>query len=115
MSRSDFHDVELVHVDVGLAAITSVSSESVTYTDELGQQRTVDLNESAENFTRLSTDSPSDHFVARCAVYDKPPWFQFLNNRRTQFEFKNSQHILQVLVGPVARFRWGISDDSQVF
>jgi len=45
-------------------------------------------------------------------VYDRPPWFQFINQRRTQFEFKNSQHILKVLVGPVARFRWGILPGS---
>jgi hypothetical protein len=37
---------------------------------------------------------------------DAPPWFQFLDRRRTQFEFRDYDHIKQALLDPLARARW---------
>jgi hypothetical protein len=59
MGRSDFHDIELVHIGIGPAAITAVSQDSVEYTDDQGQRWTIDLNECGGNFTSMG-HSPED-------------------------------------------------------
>jgi hypothetical protein len=43
---------------------------------------------------------------------DEPPWFQFLDRRRTQFEFADYDHIKRALLDPLSRTRWYSWDAS---
>jgi hypothetical protein len=124
----NFQSVELVHIGTGLAAITEIAKSSVAYTDDIGRHSTVDLEECARTYAGLRrlgafppadttnwselVDSISDFatlplsrpwVVGLRAAADEPPWFQFLNRRRTQFEFKDYDHIQNALLTPLAR------------
>lgn len=124
----NFQSVELVHIGTGLAEITEIAKSSVAYTDDIGRHLTVDLEECARTYAglrRLDAFPPSDTtnwsdlvdsipdfatlplprpwVVGLRAAVDEPPWFQFLNRRRTQFEFKDYDHIQNALLTPLAR------------
>jgi hypothetical protein len=43
---------------------------------------------------------------------DAPPWFQFLDRHRTQFEFTDYDHIRRVLLDPLSRTPWHSFDAS---
>jgi len=49
---------------------------------------------------------PIQRVVGLRGAIDEPPWFQFLNRRRTQFEFKDYEHIQSALLQPLARSDW---------
>jgi hypothetical protein len=43
---------------------------------------------------------------------DEPPWFQFLDRHRTQFEFADYDHIRCALLDALSRTRWHSWDVS---
>jgi hypothetical protein len=127
MRYFNFTAIELVHVGTPPAAIISVAKSRIEYTDDDGQHLNVDLEECARIYGCLrqlgafppeeSTnwgeliDSvpdfatlplPIQPVVGLRGAIDKPPWFQFLNRRRTQFEFKDYEHIQRSLLAPLA-------------
>jgi hypothetical protein len=124
----NFQSVELVHIGAGLAEITEIAKSSVAYTDDIGRRSIVDLEECARTYAglrRLDAFPPGDttnwsdlvesipdfatlplsrpYVVGLRAAVDEPPWFQFLDRRRTQFEFKDYDHIQNALLTPLAR------------
>src|SRR5262245_55492537 len=119
----DFKAVELVHIDSGQAKIIGIEGSRLEYVDDIGKRRTIDLAECARIFSclrQLGKFPPDEDFdwgalvaeipgfadmpmpiqpvVGLRAAIDEPPWFQFLNPRRTQFEFRDRDHIYSVLL-----------------
>ena len=132
-----FSSVELVRIGTGRALIKEITRQQVSYTDEAGRAMHVDLEECARiyhclqetgqfppgddtDWTRLADTFPNfsaiDVSFARCvglrAVLDEPPWFQFLNRRRTQFEFPDYEHIQTELRVPLGHVGWSSWDAS---
>ena len=133
----NFSSVELVRIGTGQTLIKDITREQVSYTDEAGRDMHVDLEECARiyhclqetgqfppgddtDWTRLADTFPNfsaiDVSFARCvglrAVLDEPPWFQFLNRRRTQFEFPDYEHIQTELRVPLGHVGWSSWDAS---
>src|ERR1700730_4532478 len=127
MRYFNFTAIELVHVGTPPAAIISVAKSRIEYTDDDGQNLNVDFEECARIYGCLRqlgafppdestnwgelVDSvpdfatlplPIQPVVGLRGAIDKPPWFQFLNRRRTQFEFKDYEHIQHSLLAPLA-------------
>ena len=134
-----FSSVELVRIGTGRALIKEITRQQVSYTDEAGRAMHVDLEECARiyhclqeigqfppgddtDWARLADTFPNfsaiDVSLARCvglrAVLDEPPWFQFLNRRRTQFEFTDYEHIQAELRVPLGHVGWSSWDASYV-
>ena len=127
----NFTSVECVRIGTGAARITHVTNQKVTYIDERGRELFVDLNEcqrigsgleiagvfppsddvdwaSVADGVYSSSDSagqtaPAGGCVGLRGALDHPPWFQFLNRRRTQFEFKNRDALYAELLTPMGR------------
>jgi hypothetical protein len=132
----NFTRIELVRIGTGPTRILQVTQPAVTYVDSGGVERSVDLQECARTHLALhrsgnfppadDTDwtaiaaahpvSGSEPLRYGCvglrAVVDDPPWFQFLNHRRTQFEFADADAIRNELVTRLARFGWQTWDAS---
>ena len=128
----NFKSVELVHIDVGSAMITGITRETLAYKSDRNESLTVDLEECARIYQclrQIEAFPPRDEMdwgtlidavpdfstqpigwgavVGLRGAADDPPWFQFLNRRRTQFEFRDYDHIQSVLLEPLfAAGRW---------
>ena len=123
----NFKNVELVHIGSGPAKISSIPRDAVVYEDDHGRKLTVDLAECARIYSCLKevgafppddnldwgelvdrvpdfakVELPFQAVVGLRGAVDDPPWFQFLNRRRTQFEFKDYDHIQSALLKPLA-------------
>jgi len=124
----NFKSVECVRIGTGPARITQVTDQKVEYIDEGGRELFVDLQECERIFGALEIAGlfpPSDDMdwasvadgisssseqtvpAGRCVglrgALDDPPWFQFLNLRRTQFEFKDRDALDAELLIPMGR------------
>jgi hypothetical protein len=132
----NFAPRELVRIGTGPARILQVAQQAVTYVDGSAIERSVDLQECARTYLALyrsgnfpPTDdadwtaiaaahpvSGSEPLPYGCvglrAVVDDPLWFQFLDHRRTQFEFADADAIRNELVTPLARLGWQTWDAS---
>jgi hypothetical protein len=120
----NFENVELVHIGRDKAHIVSVTGDAITYVNEAGKTLRVDLAECRRMYHALEmaggippTDSSdwaaawdalSDSqkkepgfFIGMRARMDEPPWFQFTNRRRTQFEFVDGEAMDALLLGPL--------------
>lgn len=101
---------EIVRIDVGNARIKCVTSQRVEYLDGAGQECSVDLEECARNWVQLHNkdngyddgylvllmsqgifDSFYTSFVGRHGLLNDPPWVEFMNKRRTRFEFGSNK------------------------
>ena len=124
----DFKAVELVHIGREPAEIVAITGARVEYIDDNGMGLVVDLEECARVYRCLrdrrafpprddqdwgalidevpgfaTLEPPLQAVVGLRGAIDEPPWFQFLNRRRTQFEFSDSDHIRSTLLEPLAR------------
>jgi len=129
----NFKSVELVRIGTGAARITRVTRPRVEYVDEIGREQFVDLEECARiwiclertglfppsdetdwarladatpEFSKLELSSSDSNTVGLRSALDSPPWFQFLNRRRTQFEFKNGHSFETDLHEPLGKAGW---------
>lgn len=123
----DFTRVERVHIGAGPARIVSIEGAALNYIDDTGRARAVDLEECARIYGCLKkaqrfppTDDldwgaladavpgfaalplPLQAVVGLRGAIDEPPWFQFLDRRRTQFEFRDYDHITAALLNPLS-------------
>ena len=123
----NFKSVELVHIGRAPAGIVAIAGSRVEYTDDNGKGLVVDLAECARVYRCLcdlrafppdddqdwgalidevpgfaTLELPLQAVVGLRGAIDEPPWFQFLNRRRTQFEFKDYDHIQSALLAPLA-------------
>jgi hypothetical protein len=123
----NFKGVRLVRIDVGPAAIHGIADSTVSFTDDHGDRSAISLVECARIYRLLreahafppgddddwgilaklasdfaSLELPLQPVVGLRAVIDNPPWFQFLDQRRTQFEFRNYDHIHDALLKPLS-------------
>jgi hypothetical protein len=123
----NFKSVELVHIGRAPADIVAIAGSRVEYTDDGGKSSVVDLAECARVYQCLqergafppeedldwgalidrvpgfsALELPLQAVVGLRGAIDEPPWFQFLNRRRTQFEFKDYDHIQNALLAPLA-------------
>lgn len=128
----NFKSVELVRLGVGPARITRVTAQKIEYTNESGRELFVDLEECARIGGCLETAGlfppssdmdwtsvadaicgPGSETTRGCVglrgAMDDPPWFQFLNRRRTQFEFKDYDAIYAELLTPMGRMTFDAS------
>jgi hypothetical protein len=133
----DFKSVTLVHIDTGSARIGPIAEQALPFTDDAGTPRVIDLAECARVhrcLTRLGAFPPTEDFdwaalidrepgfadlalgaqpvVGLRGALDEPPWFQFLDRHRTQFEFADYDHIKRALLDPLSRTRWYSWDAS---
>ena len=124
----NFKSVECVRIGTGPARITRVTDQKVEYIDESSRELFVDLQECERIAGRLEIAGlfpPSDDLdwasvadgisssseqtvpaggcVGLRGALDDPPWFQFLNRRRTQFEFKDREALDAELLTPMGR------------
>ena len=127
----NFTFVELVRIGTGAARVSRVTRRAVDYLDEKGTSHSVDLTECARTFFCLRSAGlfpPSDDlewgklasfydydlteicYIGLRGVLDKPPWFQFLDRSRTQFEFADHLDIYEELLGSLSRAGWRTFD-----
>jgi hypothetical protein len=130
----NFNRVERVRFGEGIAKITRISEAAVDYLDEAGRAFSVDLSECTRTWTCLTLGGAfppgddddwskfaDDHadliksdvwrgVIGLRGVIDDPPWCQFLNRRRTQFEFRSREIIENDLLQPLARYGWQTFD-----
>src|SRR5258708_14720042 len=133
----NFKSVELVHIGSGRADIVVIEKSSVTFTDDIGRHLAIDLGECARIHNCLreigafppgedldwgaiidkipgfsALPLPEQGVVGLRAAVDDRPWFQFLDRRRTQFEFTDYEHIQGTLLQPMGAGSWGGADAS---
>jgi hypothetical protein len=133
----DFKSVTLVHIDVGSARIGPIADTTLAFTDDAGTPRVIDLAECARIYRwlqRRGAFPPAEDFdwaaliesepgfadvplgaqavVGLRGAVDEPPWFQFLDRHRTQFEFSDYDHIRRALLDPLSHTRWYSWDAS---
>ena len=131
----NFKWIEVVHIGTKSARITAVTRQRVNYVDEVGNNLSIDLEECARMFLCLESSGlfpPTDDTdwgrladamrefsafkipniccIGLRGVIDEPPWFQFLNRRRTQFEFEDAQTMDSELLGPLSGAGWQTFD-----
>jgi hypothetical protein len=131
MRYFNFKAIELVHVGTPPAGIILLEKPRLEYTDDEGRRLDIDLEECARIYgclTQMAAFPPDEstnwgelidsvpgfatlplpfqRVVGLRGAIDEPPWFQFLNRRRTQFEFKDYEHIQSALLQPLARSGW---------
>ena len=124
----NFTPVVLVHIDCAPAKIVSISGSTVDFIDDAGAHHRIDLADCARiqvclrkrgefppgdtldwgaladsvpEFSSLAL--PLQPVVGLRGAIDEPPWFQFLDRHRTQFEFRDYDHIQNALLVPLAR------------
>jgi hypothetical protein len=127
----NFKFVELVRIGTGSARIVEVTRQRLRYIDEHGAESFVDLEDCARIFLTLKNAGlfpPGDETdwtelaainlkfyildvsyglcVGLRGALDEPPWFQFLDRRRTQFQFKDYEAIKSELLVPLTRVNW---------
>lgn len=134
----NFKRARIVHVGVGPAAIDGIADGQLAFTDDQGGKSALSLLECARVYLLLreagafppgedddwsvlidhvsdfaTIDVPFQAVVGLRAVVDVPPWFQFLDRQRTQFEFKDYDHIQNALLKPLtaagAWYSWDAS------
>jgi hypothetical protein len=128
----DFQSVKRVRIGSGgRGAIVAVTATAVSFVDEAGRPQVIDLAECGRIYAclrRAGAFPPAEDFdwgaladatadfstlplsgqsvVGLRGALDEPPWFQWLDRRRTQFEFEDTDHIRSVLLDPLAKTRW---------
>ena len=128
-----FNRIELVRIGIGQSRITDISHGRCDYVDESGRALYVDLEECARIWACLDGSLPDPDYdwsvladsdpnfsavdvsqhgcVGLRGAIDEPAWFQFLNRRRTQFEFEGGRDdIYAQLLTPLARVGWASFD-----
>ena len=132
----NFTSVERVRIGQGSARIVDVTPAELRYLGEDGVAAAVDLTDCARiqrsldhaglfrprddtDWTSIATADPefarrdvSNGCVGLRAAVDDPPWFQFLDRRRTQFEFKDYDAIKNDLQRRLAAAGWYTWDAS---
>ena len=133
----NFKLVELVRMGTGSARIVEITRQRLRYIDDRGADAFVDLEDCARIYLTLEsaglfppndeTDwtalavanlqfSNLDVSLSGCVglrgALDSPPWFQFLDRRRTQFEFKDGEALRAQLRHPLAAVGWQTWDAS---
>jgi len=122
----NFKRVRLVHIGVGPAVIDRIADATVSFTDDHGVKSTISLEECARIYRLLreaggfppsddddwgvlanvhdfaTLEIPVQAVVGLRGAIDTPPWFQFLDRQRTQFEFRDREHIEGALLRPLA-------------
>jgi hypothetical protein len=132
----NFQQVEIVRIGTGAARIVEVMHRQLRYIDGSGADCTIDLEDCARiahvlynaglfppaddtDWAKLAAGNPdflsldvSLGCVGLRGVIDDPPWFQFLDRRRTQFEFNPEVDIRNDLLRPLATAGWQTWDAS---
>jgi hypothetical protein len=105
---------EIVRIGVGNARIKCVTRQRVEYLDEAGQECFVDLGECARNRVKDVESWREDgartgdyRTVAKGSLVDDSPCIDFMNNRRTRFEF-GSLEGAKALKSQLAKARWRV-------
>jgi hypothetical protein len=132
----NFTSVERIRIGQKSARIMEVTPTTLRYLNEDGIAAAVDLDDCARiqaslehaglfpprddtDWTAIATADRAfsqrnvlNGCVGLRAAVDEPPWFQFLDRRRTQFEFKDYDSIKGDLLRPLAAAGWGTWDAS---
>jgi hypothetical protein len=132
----NFNNVDLVRIGRGPARIVAITDRELRYIDETGADRRIDLADCAricrvlestgrfppaddtdwaglaETTPDFSSLDPAHGCVGLRGAVDDPPWFQFLDRRRTQFEFTDYDAIRRGLVTPLGAAGWQTWDAS---
>jgi hypothetical protein len=111
---------EIVRIGVANARLECVTPQRVDYRDEAGLECFVDLEECARNWVQLHNKDDDDlirmtskgffdsfysSFVGSGGLLDDPPWVEFMNKRRTRFEF-GSENEARKLLRPLRAHGW---------
>jgi hypothetical protein len=118
---------EVVRIASSTARITRVTRQRVDYVDMAGQVQFIDLEECVANwnswhdshrgeFLPLPGSSPETTAAwnARCVglrgALDNPPWAEFMNERKTRFEFVSYAALYAELLTPLKKAGWHTFD-----
>ncbi len=132
----NFTSVALAHVGTGPARIVRISHQQLQYLNDDGAALVIDLEMCARTYrtlqnaglfppgddtdwAKLAAADPSFSTrevrfgcVGLRGAIDEPPWFQFLDQRRTQFEFPDYDAIQSDLLRPLGAAGWQTWDAS---
>src|SRR5271157_277264 len=114
---------EVIRVGVSGARIVRVTHEFVEYIDMTGQVQSLDLEQCAtdwvkwkkenkQSFLNVSgaSEAEIDAWDARTVgtrgALDDPPWVEFMNERRTRFEFETYEALCAELRKPLGDAGW---------
>lgn len=120
---------EVVRIGAIGGRIVNVTQKCIEYIDMAGQEQFVDLDECAKNWARRHDDHRQKFFPlpgateqgitawnARCvgqrAATDNSPWVEFMNKRKTRFEFGTYEAIYGELLEPLMRAGWHTFDTT---
>src|SRR5262245_31235838 len=118
---------EIVRIGVAGAQVKSVTGQRVDYLDEAGQVSFVDLEQCVRNWVGYHDKHGGDFLLmpgataesaaewnSRCVgqrnLGDDPPWVEFMNERRTRFEFEDSDKAYRQLLDPLSLAGLGTFD-----
>jgi hypothetical protein len=117
---------EVIRVGSSRARIVRVTLERIEYLDMAGQDQVIDLKECARNWVQWSkghdgdlvpvsgaSQEEVDNWNARClgqrgGTYYQ--WVEFMNERKTRFEFETWEARLKELQGPLMVAGWNTFD-----
>jgi hypothetical protein len=117
---------EIVSIGVSGARIVGATRERIDYIDAAGEKRFIDLEECVRSWgrgraqssgflplpgsTAQSTAAWHTRCVGQRGALDNPPWAQFMNERRTRFEFTSYEALYKELLDPLKRAGWHTFD-----
>ena len=116
---------EIVRIGVNEARILGVTPLRIDYIDEACQEQSIDLQECARNWGRWR-DSQRHEFRplpgfndqrvadwnARCVGERGGSWTEFMNERKTRFEFATHVALYRELLTPLSVAGWHTFDTT---
>ena len=112
---------EVIRIGKQRARILSITHECIEYLDRAGDEQFVDLEQCARNWMRWFQDHreqfitlPYHPFLIdendRTVALRGKQWAEFMNDRKTRFEFESWEASCIKLLGPLLRAGWRTFD-----
>ena len=109
---------EIVRIGVSEARIVGVTRERIDYIDEAGQEQFIDLEECAGVGGEARSNRAKRARLERTVcvgqrgALDNPPWAEFMNERKTHFEFATYEDLYGELLTPLRQAGWHTFDTN---
>jgi len=120
---------EVIRIGASGARIVSVTPKRIEYIDLAGQAQFIDLEKCAKNWVAWRDDHRQDFVLwpgateegsaewnARCVgergALDQPPWAEFMNERKTRFEFETYEALDEEMLDPLLQAGWHTFDTN---
>jgi hypothetical protein len=116
---------EIVRIGISGARILGISRERIDYIDAAGQELFLDLEECARGWGRWRDSQRQDFralpgwneesiaaWNARCIGQRGGSWAEFMNERKTRFEFATFDALHRELLSPLMETGWHTFDTT---